>query len=199
MKRIPFITTFGEIDLANPSAEAFAPEHIAQALSKINRYGGRTRQPWPVAAHSLLVFEIAKLNGAHKLRLPWALLHDAHETFIGDLTSPGQDLICLSRYKDDPAPDFISSRIEYAKSSLDHSLALAWGVKIGDVRNEDKIACQVEMAVFFGHKIPEDDLHNKAKQLLIQMLDENLTWMKWATRWLRVAKPDFNPPHQYAA
>lgn len=63
-------------------------EEIAHALSMINRFNGHTRRPYSVAEHSLLVKDIAKCEGASPIAQMAALMHDAHEAFIGDVSSP---------------------------------------------------------------------------------------------------------------
>lgn len=64
-------------------------DDIAHALAQINRFTGHCRRPYSVAEHSLLVLEIIErlftvdVHG----RLA-ALLHDAHEAYVGDVASP---------------------------------------------------------------------------------------------------------------
>lgn len=56
---------------------------IAHALSQICRFGGHTRCHYSVAQHSVL----ASLAGKRRFALR-LLLHDAPETYMGDLVSP---------------------------------------------------------------------------------------------------------------
>lgn len=63
-------------------------QDIAHALAQINRYTGHTSRPYSVAEHSLLVAEIAKHAGATPMLQLAALLHDAHEAYTGDVSSP---------------------------------------------------------------------------------------------------------------
>lgn len=61
---------------------------IANALAKINRFNGHTSRPNSVAEHSLLCADIAEhLNLSTQLQYVM-LMHDAHEAFTGDMTSP---------------------------------------------------------------------------------------------------------------
>jgi len=67
-----------------------AIEVIAHSLAQINRFTGHAIRPYSVAEHSLLCVEIAE-----RLQLnPWArmaaLMHDAHEAFTGDISSPAK-------------------------------------------------------------------------------------------------------------
>jgi hypothetical protein len=62
---------------------------VAHHLAQINRFTGACRRPYSVAEHSLLVCEIAEReHGLPPIGLLAALLHDAHEAYIGDLNSP---------------------------------------------------------------------------------------------------------------
>lgn len=62
---------------------------IAYGLSRIARYHGHTKGPlpWSVAQHSVLVESLLPEDADTVTRLH-ALLHDAHETYIGDMTTP---------------------------------------------------------------------------------------------------------------
>lgn len=56
---------------------------IATALSRIPRFNGHTTHPYSVAQHSVYVHDMAPTA----LR-PYALLHDAHEAYLGDIIKP---------------------------------------------------------------------------------------------------------------
>ena len=74
-KAHPFNLAPDEIDI----------EDIARSLSRIVRFNGHTAGPWgySVAQHSVLVS--LAVPAADAL---WGLLHDAHEAYMGDVTSP---------------------------------------------------------------------------------------------------------------
>jgi len=73
------------IDLINPASAEVDFREIADTLADINRYNGAALKQISVAAHTLIVCDAAP--DAVK---PWALLHDAHEARIGDITTPVQ-------------------------------------------------------------------------------------------------------------
>tara|TARA_R110002110_G_scaffold64634_3_gene178559 strand:+ start:3375 stop:3932 length:558 start_codon:yes stop_codon:yes gene_type:complete len=71
------------VHFLDPKPSEISLADIAGHLAKINRFGGATREPYSVAQHSV---EVAMIVPA-----PWrgyALLHDAHEAYIGDRLTP---------------------------------------------------------------------------------------------------------------
>lgn len=76
------------VDLAMPGPAAIAIRDIAHHLALINRFSGATALPYSVAQHSVVVAKIAEQVSDHPLLALQALLHDAHEAFTGDLTTP---------------------------------------------------------------------------------------------------------------
>lgn len=63
---------------------------IAHALAQINRFTGHCKRPYSVAEHSVLVATIAAGEGASTSAQLAALLHDAHEAYTGDVSSPAK-------------------------------------------------------------------------------------------------------------
>lgn len=95
------------INPSNPAAEAVCLTDIAWALSRIPRFAGHTitETAYNVAQHSIYVSELVEnflihssgmpecaantvTRGKIKETLLHALLHDAHEAYIGDIPSP---------------------------------------------------------------------------------------------------------------
>lgn len=74
-------------DLANPEASPINIEDIAHGLAHTCRYAAQCRRFYSVAEHSILVSNVvehAKLA---------ALLHDAAEAFVGDMSKPLKQLL----------------------------------------------------------------------------------------------------------
>lgn len=84
-ERGPWIFTFSgrRYFPVDPRPEEVFIGDIAHALSQINRYTGHTRVPVSVAEHSLLCEAAASRGCALE-----ALLHDAAEAYLGDLSRP---------------------------------------------------------------------------------------------------------------
>lgn len=77
-------------DLTDPKPQDVHLTDIAHALSHLCRWTGHTWELYSVAQHSVLVAE----HVPDRLK-PLALLHDAHEAYLGDLSRPVRD--CLTR------------------------------------------------------------------------------------------------------
>lgn len=73
-------------DFSDPRPEMIHFPDIASSLAKIVRFNGHCCDFYSVAQHSCLVSEIIGTDEPHT-RLH-ALLHDAHEAYIGDIISP---------------------------------------------------------------------------------------------------------------
>lgn len=74
------------VDLLDPKPENINITDIAHQLSLINRFTGATGEAYSVAQHSVFVAAEAQRE-ASSLTLA-ALLHDAHEAYIGDISHP---------------------------------------------------------------------------------------------------------------
>ena len=83
-----------KLDLLNPCPEKDLTLYdTAWALAQTNQFTGRARFPFSVAAHSLLVAKILVhefdvCTPARKELVYWALMHDAHEAVVGDVSTP---------------------------------------------------------------------------------------------------------------
>lgn len=78
-------------DFCAPADSEFTIDDIAHGLANICRYSGQCSSFYSVAEHSILVSEIAKGFEYE------ALLHDAAEAFLGDITRPLKQM--LPEYK----------------------------------------------------------------------------------------------------
>lgn len=88
-------------DIVDPDASDFTLHDIAHGLGRVCRFAGQTNRFYSVAEHC---FHVSRLVPVEHKRA--ALLHDAAEAFIGDVTRPLKAL--LPEYK------VIEARIEEA-------------------------------------------------------------------------------------
>lgn len=117
-------------DLGRPRADDITVTDIAHHLALINRFNGATLRPYSVAEHSLFVAEIAEreLGLRDPFGLMAALLHDAHEAYLGDMTYPVQ--WALNRL----LPGF-NNAWSQMKQAVDDAILRALDVKI-DLRDK---------------------------------------------------------------
>ena len=115
------------IELLAPDFAEVSIEEVAHALARINRFCGHTRtiSGYSVAAHSVAVSH--HVPREHAL---WALMHDAHEAFLGDITSPVK--MALRELGGGPALDELEWRLVLATRQR-------WGL-FGTVPSEVKTA-----------------------------------------------------------
>lgn len=87
----PYICTVSgrKVPLIDPEAKDINLTDIAYSLARLARFNGHTIGPrYTVAQHSILVMNtVARLTDDPALKLA-ALLHDAHEAYLGDISAP---------------------------------------------------------------------------------------------------------------
>jgi 5'-nucleotidase len=75
------------LDLLAPHTSEFTIEDIAHGLALQCRYAGQCREFYSIAEHSILVSDIVQDDPLA------ALLHDAAEAFLGDITRPLKQML----------------------------------------------------------------------------------------------------------
>lgn len=80
-----------QYDLQAPRPAATILMDVAWSLAQINRFTGHCLRPYSVAEHSLLVAEIIEreIGLDHHAQLA-GLMHDAHECYVGDVSTPAK-------------------------------------------------------------------------------------------------------------
>ena len=116
----------GVFDLLHPTPEMIRWEDVIQSLSKLCRFNGHCRDFYSVAEHSIAV---ARLLPPH-MEL-YGLLHDAHEAYVGDVTTPLKQV--LGRHFEK-----VEMRVDsaiYAKADIPYpSRAVQAAVRRADLR-----------------------------------------------------------------
>ncbi len=77
-----------EFDFRHPTPEMINLRDIAHALSNIKRFNGHTNVNCSVALHSVILSHAVPEEYAKQ-----ALLHGAHEAYIGDITKPLKQML----------------------------------------------------------------------------------------------------------
>lgn len=114
-------------DLSCPKAELIRVEDIAHALSRLSRFNGHTLRwtPLTVAQHSVLVAELTSQITNDNQEQLYALLHDAHEAYIGDITYPvKRALLALMSDYGDP----IAKLKDNVQGAIHAKMGLPWPV-----------------------------------------------------------------------
>lgn len=149
------------LDLADPDCGRIAPLDIASGLRQL-RFAGQTPRPYTIAQHSLLVLRLVEPvaatidaeKGLHLRRC--ALLHDAAEAFIHDVTRPLKALL----------PDYRALEQKF-EQRLNAHLGLVWNAPRREiVKRADLQALAIERRELFGcrdrwpvlERIESDDL-----------------------------------------
>lgn len=103
------------LDLINPDPAHILITDIASHLAMLCRFNGATRGFYSVAQHSVFVTRMVPIECQ-----PYALLHDAHEAYLGDLTSPVKQALAEAGGK--PA-------LKKLVTTLDQAIHEAFGLK----------------------------------------------------------------------
>lgn len=107
-------------DFMHPDLRNIGIVDIAYPLSTTNRFGGHAKPFVSVAQHSVLVCDIVRAESDGNLELlQAALLHDAHEAFLGDVPRPMKPRLG-DGYKDlaRRADEAIAERFEISVESM---------------------------------------------------------------------------------
>jgi hypothetical protein len=137
-------TLTGLVDLTAPDPARITPRAIAHGLGQIVRWTGATESPVSVAQHSVLVYslfrELFPTRRAHGIH---ALLHDAHEYLIGDISRPAERLL-------EARSPGLAGILVAIKQELDTAIRTALGVAppltaiLDQIRIADEIAADCE-------------------------------------------------------
>lgn len=132
-----------KFDLRNPRAQDVDPHEIAHSLGNLCRFTGHTFTHYSVAQHCLLVADLVPAE--HRLA---GLLHDAHEAYIGDISTPFKEL--LPGFREVEAPIWAAVADYFG---IDRQLP-------PEVKHADRVALATEKRDLLpGHPEPWETLH----------------------------------------
>lgn len=143
----PYLTTASgqRYRLTGPELDAPRIGDIAHHLAQINRFTGAASRPYSVAEHSLLCEHIAASEGAGPMARLCALMHDAHEAYTADASSPAKRAMREYRWLPGEPSDYDVFEDEHA-GNVCRAFGLVDGVKAHwhDIRRWDLIALATE-------------------------------------------------------
>ena len=132
------------IDFLEPKASCIRLYDIAYHLAGINRYTGATRMS--VAQHSVdLVHMVTRFGGGLPTQR-YALLHDAHEAYMGDISAPLKEAIRRLVPDRDPLKE-IADRLDSAIFEHFDIVVSEYDKQL--LKRADKVAMQAEAMWFF--------------------------------------------------
>lgn len=136
---------------------------IAHALSLCNRFAGHTRRPISVAQHSVYV---ARLCSGRKCELQ-ALLHDASEAYLGDMTKWLKAAPEMKAFRD----------VEAALERRIYHRFKCGPIMHHDVELADHLMVRFEAFMGFGSKFVFPPSHPSPTKEEIDMIGE---WTFWS-------------------
>ena len=171
-------------DLVYPSSGDVQIDDIACALSRICRFNGHTRRHYSVAEHSLLVAACMPTPYMQKV----ALLHDAAEAYVGDMTAPLKIAI-RGKYGQPSSYDAVTDGVEQA-------IASRFCLTLSDLRGEmikkaDLSVLALERDTFFPEPRPRAwlDLPDPPENLTVQCLAAEEAERRFLETWLSLESP----------
>jgi hypothetical protein len=181
----------------SPDARPVSINDIAHHLSLINRFTGATTRPYSVAEHSLLCSEIAQREGAAPGLQMAMLMHDAHEAYTTDLSSPAK--VAVNCYSMGAGGVKAWSMFEdvHAEAVRDHfNLRSVFAGYKREIRRIDLIALATERRDVTAYRHQANDpwaVLNDGTSEAIQPIDwenlgsatrEALSWKYWRQAFL---------------
>lgn len=125
------------VPLLDPAPADIDIRDIADQLAKLCRFTGAVSKYYSVAQHSVFVTDLVSTDAK-----PYALLHDAHEAYAGDASSPLK--VAMRSFGRPSAYDVI---VEGLDRAIHHAAGLPWPPPPAiedEVRRADLIALSTE-------------------------------------------------------
>lgn len=136
----------------NPDPSVISVRSIADTLSKLCRFGGRTKRFYSVAQHSVLVADLVDVvtDFENPMLSLAALMHDAAEAFLGDIVTPiKRELVLLSSYQS------LSTKEAEILKTIFNTLQIPWPSEVDWelIHGADKTACSTEFRDLMGNPV----------------------------------------------
>lgn len=150
-------------DLLAPTPKMVDWSEIAHVLARVPRFAGHTHSALSVARHSLHVEHFVKEAGGNVRARLFAILHDAHEFVLGDMSTPVQQALTLlmrsynERLGQPLAVDF-KTVLADLKARTDRAIFTAAGLNAADVHNYRAMVHDADLTALMSerHMFMED-------------------------------------------
>lgn len=142
--------------LSRPEPDLVCLQDIAAGL-RAYRWSAQSPQLFTIAQHSLLVERLLEMEGEPPSVCLAGLMHDAHEAYIADVTTPAKETM---RNGSTAASDF--DRLE---SKVQDAVGVAFGISDEEfraVKHADTGAMLIERSVLWGGSREGLDYHVSA-------------------------------------
>lgn len=154
------------VDFNNLEESEIDLHDIASGLSKLCRFAGQIPCHYSVAEHSVILSELMLLSGYNKETCMYALLHDATEAYMGDVTAPVKRLCPDFTRLEEKLMLIISNRLIPVNGST--------VINLSAVDHFDKVVMlNMELDHFRGGK----------KSPLIHCLNSNVAYISFIDHW----------------
>ena len=155
------------VHLCGPTPREIRLLDIAHALSRLARFNGHTYGPHPYSVAQHCVWVAEELPKEYAL---WGLLHDAHEAYIGDITTPVALALTADSGHNRSVVFDLKRRVQRA---IHEKFALPWPLPLkaaARIHGADQDALDFERMMlldgaYTGMALPPDE----AKRLFLQV------------------------------
>jgi len=159
-----------KLDLLAPTPDMIHWPDVAQGLSRANRFNGMTAEPYSVAEHCCKMYDFITSDGAPPAARAWALLHDAHEAYIGDIVTPVPPALGMYaarhvRFTDEDAP-------EGSKESEMINAVMVRAIPHIILQALDGLKHELDHAIFGAAGFPPPCKASRAETLVLKMIDK---------------------------
>ena len=148
-----WVQTYGgrAVDILLPDPSTIHVRDVSMALSRIARFNGHTATglAYNVAHHSVLVERLMPASAGPLDRLA-ALLHDGHEAYAGDTTTPVHRAVTARLPGFAAAWGAIQEDLDLAIARAVGAPAEGWLARLAATKHADLRACAVEKRDFMS-------------------------------------------------
>lgn len=151
------------VDLLDVKASDIDFRVVGHSLANIRRFTGHPHTQWSVAQHSLLMADMVTRTAA-----PYALLHDAHEIFSNDLSSPFKNAMAQIIPDGDKAYRILCERFDAAIFEAAELIYPIPSMIAYEIKEADAMLCAAEQQAIMTDAVPDYDTGELYKQVIEQ-------------------------------